>query len=108
MKYSSESGKCVGGELATSLNSFVSRLIPTLLATLGLSRETKATSESKIVSVAHSLQMNEDSLPGWFWTVNYELVCFTYYWFSWVCEIFIRCDNVGISSEEKGALPNST
>jgi hypothetical protein len=39
-----------------------------------LSAASKRSSEPKVVGVATSLGMNESDLPGWFFSVDYELV----------------------------------
>uniref|UniRef100_K3WB34 MYND-type domain-containing protein n=1 Tax=Globisporangium ultimum (strain ATCC 200006 / CBS 805.95 / DAOM BR144) TaxID=431595 RepID=K3WB34_GLOUD len=44
-----------------------------LLETLTLSAASKRSSEPKVVGVATSLGMNESDLPGWFFSVDYEL-----------------------------------
>ncbi|KAF1322381.1 Glycoprotein-n-acetylgalactosamine 3-beta-galactosyltransferase, partial [Globisporangium splendens] len=44
-----------------------------LLEMLTLSAASKRSSEPKVVGVATSLGMNENDLPGWFFSVNYEL-----------------------------------
>ncbi|TMW55159.1 hypothetical protein Poli38472_013921 [Pythium oligandrum] len=47
--------------------------IAALLQELGLSTEVKNVSEPKVIGVAKSLQMDENKLPGWFFSIDYEL-----------------------------------
>lgn len=55
--------------------SLSSRSVATLLETLSWSGAAmKSSAEPKVVGVAKSLSMDEAKLPGWFFTLDYELV----------------------------------
>ena len=48
--------------------------VTTLLQAMGLSATDKTSQIERVVGVAHSLAMNENQLPGWFFSVDYDQV----------------------------------